>query len=303
MSTVKAKIDSEKVLDLVRGYFGSEIPSITTIKGGEISQAFSFSVEHKDYIIRVSKKKHHFEKDSFAANHFASEKVPIPSIIDIGKLNQGLYYAISEKVQGETLESDEQMKSKLPKLIEVLEEIHKTDISKFKGYGSWNKSGQANCQSWHDYLLQVRGEEWFEWSRLFEETFMEKEVYNKLCSKLEKMDFRLEGRWLFHGDFGYDNILAQGKKISGVIDWGDSGYGDFLYDIAWLDFWSPKIDYKNIFRDYYKKEGREVPQFEERILACQIIIGLTTLGFFAKSGQKDKYDEIKEKYFPKLELD
>ena len=44
--------------------------------------------------------------------------------------------------------------------------------------------------------------------------------------------------YLLHGDYGFDNVLVDQGKISGVLDWANAKYGDFLYDVAWLDFWS-----------------------------------------------------------------
>jgi aminoglycoside phosphotransferase (APT) family kinase protein len=44
-------------------------------------------------------------------------------------------------------------------------------------------------------------------------------------------------RW-FHGDLAYLNLLAQGGKLSGVIDWGTCGVGDPAIEtiVAWSLF-------------------------------------------------------------------
>ncbi len=35
-----------------------------------------------------------------------------------------------------------------------------------------------------------------------------------------------------HGDFGSNNVLADGTVTTGVIDWGEAMFGDPRYDIA-----------------------------------------------------------------------
>src|SRR5213595_2349082 len=48
-----------------------------------------------------------------------------------------------------------------------------------------------------------------------------------------------EGRRLIHNDLLHWNVLVSADKISGVIDWQCSLYGDFLYDIALLSYGAP----------------------------------------------------------------
>ena len=34
-------------------------------------------------------------------------------------------------------------------------------------------------------------------------------------------------------------MLVDGGRITAVLDWGCSLYGDFLYELAWMQFWLP----------------------------------------------------------------
>ena len=103
--------------------------------------------------------------------------------------------------------------------------------------------------------------------------------------------------YLIHADYGGNNLMSDGKKITGVLDFGNSSYGDFLYDVAWLDFWWNELDYKKEFYNYYAKKGVDLTDFEERILCYQLHMGLGILGFFIMSEQKDKYDYAKKRIF------
>ena len=46
-------------------------------------------------------------------------------------------------------------------------------------------------------------------------------------------------RHLIHSDLLNYNVLVADGRISAVIDWGCAMYGDFLYDLAWFEFWAP----------------------------------------------------------------
>jgi aminoglycoside phosphotransferase (APT) family kinase protein len=50
-------------------------------------------------------------------------------------------------------------------------------------------------------------------------------------------DYEGSPRW-FHGDLAYLNLISQGGKLSGVLDWGTCGVGDPAIDtiVAWSLF-------------------------------------------------------------------
>ena len=82
-------------------------------------------------------------------------------------------------------------------------------------------------------------------------------------------------------------MLVADDRISAVIDWGCAMYGDFLYDLAWFEFWSPwypawrGIDFRREAARHYESIGLAVPRFEQRLTACQIHIGLAAQAYNA----------------------
>ena len=130
---------------------------------------------------------------------------------------------------------------------------------------------------------------------LFETTFLEKDFWDIAYARLaELVPLCPEERSLVHGDYGFDNVLSDGAKITGVIDWGGSKYGDFLFDVAWLSFWSREIDYKNLYLEHIKKKRIHIENFSERMLCYKLFIGLGSLSFYAYSGQREKYERTKK---------
>lgn len=289
MSTVKTQINSEEVIAFLKKYFDPGVQVIEFLKGGELSQAFAFSASKGDFVIRINKDKYTFEKDEYAFEHFAGINIPVPKILEIGQFNEKLFYAISKRALGKTFDllDKETTLKLLPKLIETLDKIHATKIETGK-YGYWDSFGKANIDSWKEFILH-RDDEFV--SSRPEDNFIKR--LHQLISDLEK--YLPEERYLVHGDFGFNNLVTDGEIITGVLDWGESVYGDFIYDVAWLSFWPSEVNFAEIFREHYKNKSQGVKFFEERLRCYELQIGLGSLGFFAKSEQKDDYEWTKDK--------
>lgn len=235
----------------------------------------------------------------YAFNEYCSINIPIPEIYKIGKINETYYFCISQKVEGIILKSFSAKEIEVinVSLFKVLDSIHAIDVSGREGYGKWNEEGKGECKTWKKRILMVDEyvKDSVEKPGLFKTTFLEKDFWNKAYNILLKLIPDCpEEKYLIHGDFGFDNILSNGKKITGVIDWESSMYGDFVFDVAWLDFWSKKIDYKDLYLKHAKIKKIKLDNYEERILCYKLYIGLRTLSFFAYSEQKNKYESIKK---------
>lgn len=294
-STVKTKIEQELVVDFLQEHFDNSITEIEFLKGGESSQAFSFNSNGENLVVRINTDDASFKKDAYVVDHFVTKQIPAPRIIEVGKFDDKLFYAISEKAEGRTVNtfSPDEYKKVLPEMLSILDSIHSTDIRDTSGYGKWKpEDGVGELDSWKESILSVH--EYVKDGNLFKNSFLEKDVWDKVYLELEKLvDFCPEERYLVHGDYGSDNVVSDGEKITGVLDWAASRYGDFLYDIAWLSFWGTKRDPQKIVENIYR--GKDIPNFEERLLCYKLRIALGSLSFYAYSNQKEKYDLVKQR--------
>ncbi|MEN9649391.1 MAG: hypothetical protein RL094_358 [Candidatus Parcubacteria bacterium] len=299
MSTHKTTADQGVVLSFLKENFSTDISNFEVIIGGEGSQAYSFTSKDQEYVIRINK--HHtlgFKKDEYAYTHFASPTIPIPKVYTVGKITSDLRFCISEKVKGDILTSfsHTEVESLQPNIFAVLDSIHATDIKHTKGFGKWNAEGNGEFDSWKQYVLTVdkyaKGMSGV--PGLFETTFLEKDFWDVAYARLtELLPLCPEERFLVHGDYGFNNMLSDGKDITGVIDWESSMYADFLYDVAWLSFWSKSVDYQTLYLEHLQKKGKTIEHFNERILCYKLFIGLSSLSFYAYSSQKEKYEKTK----------
>lgn len=300
MSTHKTIIDEELVKYFLKDSFSHDVSNLEKITGGEGSQAYGFKAKTKEYIIRINK--HYnlgFKKDKFAYKNYSKENIPIPKIYKIGKINNLYHFCISQKADGKVLNSISSIDlEKLnEELFSILDKIHAIDISETMGYGKWNPENQGDSKSWREKILSAdeHAKETAEKPSLFKSSFLEKDYWDKIYGYIVNLlPFCPEERYLIHGDYGFGNILSDGNKITAVIDWEASMYGDFLFDIAWLSMWSKKIDYENLYLERCNKNNLKIKNIRERILCYKFYIGLRTLSFFAYSGQEDKYNKLKE---------
>lgn len=297
MSTLKTKIDNELVLTFLKGNFAPDIQLLTAIKEGETSQAFSFSSKDSEFVIRVHSKKHGFEKDKYAHDHFNSQNIPIPKTLQIGQLKNNFYYSITEKAEGKIIDhfEKEEIRKLIPELINVLDSIHDFDIGETQ-FGDWEIDGQSTETSWGNYLIKlIEKFENYE-NKTPESMLLEPEVVQKILTRYKPLvDYCPNIRHLVHGDYGFNNLLSDGEKITGVIDWELSKYGDFLYDVAWLSFWETTIDYADIFLKHYQEKNVSVSSFGERILCYKLHFGLYALSSFSDSEQEKSYRWAKER--------
>ncbi len=295
---MKTQVDEAIVRSFLKQFYQQEAEQLVPIHGGEFSQAFSFVIEEEGYVIRIHKDVKDFEKDKYVSDHFRSEAIPIPEVISIGKVDATYFYAIARKAEGKNLDMmDKSVTEKfLPDLMRILDAIHAVDISKTNNFGDWGKNGSAKFSSWRSFILSIDNEAYFNWSHLFKTTFLEKEVLERLYENLkETVAFCPEDRSLVHGDFGYSNVLATEEHVTGVIDWGLSKYGDFLYDVAWLILWTEEIPYKKLFLEHYRSTGKNITHFDERILCYMLHQGIGAFDHFAKSGNEKDYQWTKDR--------
>lgn len=313
MSEIKPSITTTEVLTLLQGHFTSPVTQLTAVQAGQVARTFSFRVAEQAYIIRFNSPKlaGAFAKEKYIFDHFSSPLVPVPTIVDLGEF-QTFSFAIAHKLPGVLLNKlpPTEYKQLMPAVVATLDAIHQVDVRHQPGFGHFNQHGSGESTSWHAHLTDVREEEpedqfFGKWHHLFDDSFLKRGFFEAVYEQMSNaLVYCPEERYLVHGDYGFDNVLVEGGIITGVLDWANAKYGDFLYDVAWLDLWSPDSDFQGQFRDYYLAHERPVSHYTERIHCYQAYMGLNALRFFAKAGNRAAYGWVRERMvaiFPQIE--
>ncbi|MBP9114734.1 MAG: phosphotransferase [Acidimicrobiia bacterium] len=279
----------------VQNFIKSLYPDATKIaplsKGGW-SDAFEFSLNNNTFVIRFSKYDTDFRKDLYA-NNFVGSNLPIPKLIKIGNAFDG-YFAVSERAYGEMLDqlSIGKMRDTIPSLLNTFDSLRAVDISKTIGFGSYKPNGNAPHKTWADFLLdalndnperRVHG-----WYQIIKNSNFGTQVFDDGLKIFQQLALTLpNSRNLIHYDLLNSNVMVNDNKISAVFDWGCALYGDFVFELATFTFWSPwidglkDIDWLKIFKEHFVNIGLDVPDFETRLFAYELYIGLEHMGYNA----------------------
>lgn len=296
MERSRPDLELPDVAAFLNARYGGSAGRVTALGGGDWSAAFSFRLDQVELIARFSALKEDFEND-LAASEFAGPDLPVPCVLETGEFPSG-YYAISKREHGVFLEElDETGWSRvLPQLLRALDSMRATEGA--TGSGCQLVEGRPGPATWREWLLdgiadrpggRISG-----WRDLLARSAELYELFSSgessLVSLLEHVP---EQRSLVHGDLINRNVLVEpeGSRLVAVLDWGCAVFGDYLYDVAWLKFWSPwfpaldEIDFTGAVRSHYRSIGHDVDNFDLRLKAYELHIALSHLAYNAFAGR------------------
>ena len=289
-------VSDNDAADFVASRFGSGATDVERIGQGEWSRAYAFRVAGCDYVIRFGAHADDFARDRLAAG-LASPELPIPRVIELGRAFGG-HYAVAERAYGEYIDdlSGPRMRAVMPSLFATLDAARLVDLVGTTGYGGWDESGAGQHATWPAALLDAAEDSPHSrihgWRARLESSPTGIAPFERGLACLRSLlDDVPADRHLVHSDLLNRNVLVAGDRISAVLDWGCSLYGDFLYDVAWLTFWAPwypawaDIDFAAEARRHYAAIGLDVPAFGERLRCYEIHIGLGAQAYSAFTGR------------------
>lgn len=284
-------LDVAVVAEFLRERF-EDVSEVVAIVGGEWSQALSFRAGDRDYVVRFGSYREDYEKDRVAAR-YAGPNLPIPEIHEVGEAFGGAY-AVSTRAYGDPLDKldDAGYRRVLPSVFRMLDAMRSADVSGTTGYGMWRPDGSAAHESWREMLLDVKHDRPASrihgWWELLNSNSAAADVFRAGYRELEALAAGCsEGRHLIHADIVGDNVRVLRNQVTAIVDWGNAMYGDFLYDLARLDFWAPwypameGVDVLAEAEEYFRSVGVAVPGFAERVRCCEVHIGLDAQAYNA----------------------
>jgi hygromycin-B 4-O-kinase len=251
------------------------VSAFSAISGGKDSQAYRFSSEDRDFVFRLNSRLEGFEKDKFVFERFAKPRLPIPEIFQIGQFEDH-FYCVSEGLPGQTLEDvdSEHISRLLSPARDVWHAIAEFDISGISGYGLFDSKGTTTFSTWRGFLVGILDTSQHLWHSV--RPYTNGEAVGDWGDTLYRLTaFCGEERGLVHGDFGSNNVLADGEQITGVVDWSEGLIGDPLYDVANIFFWRTWLPCMEQQARFFESHPLSLPNWKERVLCYQLRIGLS----------------------------
>lgn len=252
-----------------------EVSELEPLSEGEESRVFGFRRGVDALVVRVARSAAGFHKDRFAHRHFATAELPVPEVLTIGALDDGLAYCVTRRAAGVTLQ--DLPPSQLPAVLEpvalVMQAVAASDIGMTSGFGPFDAGGNGAYPSWRAFVASVADPEHYDWAAAA--GCADRDAIGRLLRLIEELSERCpEHRRLLHGDFGSNNVLTDGSRITGVIDWSEALIGDPLYDLANILFWRPWLDCMEQQARYFETRQPELLHDRDRLRCYQLRIGV-----------------------------
>lgn len=309
------------LIDFLRTNFYPTAYNLQSLGVGMFSEAYRFSVskstlgtstpDDTTLVIRIGVNREAFEKDQLVYERLGAS-VSVPRVLGLGEYNENRFYCFSEWKPGRILTDfdKEETERLLPSLFENLLRISRVLPTPSTDFGILTGTGQCRepYRTWADFISTIddfpstftpRGNEIYKpWADLYATTFLDKSLVDEAHQRLYVLlPFLPNDRHYVHGDFGYENALADGDQVTAILDWAELRCGDWLYDLAYLAYHdSLGIDYLGNFQQWAATNSLQVPNFIERIEAYFLAIFLGNIFLEANRGQRDWYEEDVTKF-------
>lgn len=270
----KSTVPSEQIQSMLQKRFG-HIFEFHQLTEGLSSQAFGFRQDKGVFVIRINRRIEGFQRDAYVSREFRRSTLPIPEVIDIQHLDDSHVYCISRRAPGVRLQdlNETAMQGITNLVVELMKDIATSNLEGTTGFGPFNAYGEGSYRSWNHFLVSVADPRKYDWNRVKESVNMD--VVRKAIERIQSLaGFCPEERKLIHGDFGSYNVLSDGRRITAVIDWDLSMFGDSLYEYANLSFWN-EDKMKPVIAVLARQ--CEEPGYQERLQCYQLRIALQEL--------------------------
>jgi hygromycin-B 4-O-kinase len=252
-----------------------EISNLTQITEGEESRAFSFRTIDENYIVRINQTADGFKKDAYVYQWFAKATLPIPEIVKLGELDDGNAYCISRRASGVTLQdlARAELSAVIGPVALVLDAVATSSVEETSDYGPFDSQGNGAYATWRDFQTAIAGPHQYDWNAVGHRVDLDR-VHPLLNEVLALAEHCPEARQLVHGDFGSNNLLTDGRRITGVIDWSEAMVGDPLYDVANILFWRSWLECMEQQARFFEAHCADCLRNTERLRCYQLRIGL-----------------------------
>ena len=282
---------------IVRDELGERVVRIEPLTGGYVARTFRVDLADRSVVIRLL----HGVPDPFAADVaigslVAGTGIPVPDLLGQGE-RDGWHYVISAFAPGQNADRlpPDRASALLPVLVGTMNAIHRVDVAGTSGYGWIGPGGAGRSASWLEHIATTFDDAtpgyWQGWRDELAPSRLDWDRFAMLHdAMLLLLDRCPKGRWLVHGDYGFGNVLVHERRITAVIDWSNARFGDFMWDIAWLRFWTTAGELTEPLRRLARPGGAAIPAFDERLACYQLVIGMDALRVFARQDSAEAYE-------------
>lgn len=301
---VPAGADEGAARAIVRREIDPAVAAVERIGEGEWSRGFAFRSEGRDLVIRIGSHRSDFARDRRAAA-LATPDLPVPAVLALGGDPAG-WWCVSTRAGGTPLELLDVAgwETALPSVLALLDALAAVAVDAHDGWGPWvegtDGDGATRRPAWAAHLLSAGVDDPADrvhgWSAALAAHPADAALHRRALQDLAALAPALHPpRHLVHADLVNRNVLVDDGRVSAVFDWGCALVGDPLFDVAWLDVWTPwhpaiaEVRFRERALAHRAARGADLTDAEVRIRACQLHILCDAL---ADSTLLDRPDDV-----------
>lgn len=271
--------------------YNLEIKKIEFINTGILNSNFLIYSDGERYVLRIYEADRNLveEEEELKLLETIADFIPVPQII---KSQRGLHieeygtlkFTLFSFIQGETLDKIDQ--GVLREIAWYLGKFHKYSEERVRNY---NRKSRIDLDF---YMSEI------EKSKI---DFNEKEKIFSIYEELKNIDFNTLPKGIIHADIFPDNVIVKDGHINGIIDFNESYYGPYVYDLAIvINFWIKIKEYSfqkeyDLIRDFLNNYSRHRKIKKEEIKLLNLACKKMALTFIALRLYKEKIEKAYEK--------
>lgn len=240
-------------------------------------------IDGKQLILKICKLPRHYLREVYFLNYFVG-KLPVPRIVQTVPPEKEIDGAIlMECLPGTVLKIADFTKDLAFEMGSLLARIH---LHSMPGYGEL--IDQKNLKPNARLIFGMKFEEIIAECINHLPLPMIERCQNYYNSHLNLLD-SVDGPCIVHRDFRPGNVIVDGHKIQGIIDWSSAVASFAEEDFCCMEHgeWSHNSSSRKAFMDGYATI-RPVPEYEAIMPLLRLSKALHIIGFLVKSGTWDK---------------
>lgn len=289
------------------------VRNVVAVRAGAWSTPYFFDARidgvERELVARFGPHLDDFAKDALASS-WGCPDLPVPRAHALLRTGDE-FGAVTERMSGGFLEDLDAVgwSRALPRVFAAIDRLRQvrlqTDlpvsVAVDDGVEIAFDTGQLGLTlSWHDWLTSLSdepGERGGGWSGPLAASPTGDRSFHAGMELLATLSEGMEPpRSFVHCDLLNRNVTVadDGSALRAVFDWGCLFAGDYLYDVAWLEFWAPwhaglaRLDVRAAARAHFGPTDPAIDAFDERMRLCAIHIGLCHLAYNAYVGNPDE---------------
>lgn len=273
-------LSSDQIAALTAKLFGAnqvEVAGVDT--PGMEAQAFRVTDGNRTGCLRIGSSLRSFRKDQWAQGTFG-DLVPVPTIWELGELPDGSAFCLTSWAPGKTLQdlTADEVDRITPLVYDAWARLQTDAIGTTSGFGDLDPDTLTGPYASHHDHLRAELSNASRWPSAWTEP-----RNSAVSSLLERYEALIDAcpneRAFIHGDWGSNNILTMGNRLTAILDWEAAGIGDPLQDIAgrfWA-FWPPVSACVSSLASYADEHLGQLPNYRARTLCYDLQTGLSEI--------------------------